>query len=214
MNLPVTVKVCGLTREEDIAAALSLGADFIGINLYEPSPRSVSPARARELLDAIPEGKRVLVDVSPSTDQLTGFRDLGFDAFQIHFDLEVGLGTVAAWSGIAGRENLWLAPRIPPGERFPEMALEFADTLLFDAFSKSAYGGTGRTADWQEFRRLSEQHPAHTWILSGGLNPDNAIDAVSASGSTFIDVNSGVESSPGIKDPDRLARLMQRIGRD
>lgn len=198
------VKVCGVTRVEDAQLALELGADYCGVIRYDKSPRMATEAQARRLSNSLPVGKRVCVDVSPTPQELENHGDLGFDFFQIHFDLEVAMATVAAWSGVVGREALWLAPRIPPGEPFPENMLAFADTILIDTYHAEDYGGTGQTGNWAQFGQLMRSYPDTRFVLAGGLNPENIREAVRVSGARVVDVNSGVEASPGIKDPEKL----------
>lgn len=211
MQFPITVKVCGITREADADIALTLGARYLGINLYQPSPRSVSPERAAELCRHLPAGSRVLVDVSPSTETLERYRDLGFDYFQLHCDPDTSLGVLAAWSGLVGAERLWIAPRLPAGEPFPVMLLAFAHTLVIDGYHPGSYGGTGKTSDWGAFRQLQSTHLDHTWVLAGGLSPAIIQRAIQESQARFVDVNSGVESAPGLKDADLLRALFEAI---
>ena len=213
MGSPVRVKVCGIRRLEDVETALNLGAEFIGVNVYADSPRSVTIGEACELVESIPKGKRVLVDVTPAPEQLEEYRAVGFDYFQIHFGLNMPLATLASWSAIVGKEKLWLAPRIPPEEAFPESVLDFSDTILSDTYSEDAIGGTGKTHNWHEFHALQDIFPERKWILAGGLHPDNIARAVKESGARYVDVNSGVESAPGEKDREKLARLFKVLGK-
>lgn len=204
MNAP-RIKVCGLKRKRDIARVLDLGADFCGVIVYEKSPRGVSAEKASQLALEIPQGKRVLVDVAPSPERLEAHKALGFDVYQIHFDpQEVAPATVAQWSRIAGRQSLWLAPRIAQGASFPECLLDMADSFLIDAFHAGLYGGSGQVGDWGFFARQHEAFPEKRWILAGGLNPQNIAAALAATGTEFVDVNSGVEVEPGVKDHAKL----------
>jgi phosphoribosylanthranilate isomerase len=207
------VKICGITRPADALLALSLGADYLGIIVHAKSPRAVDPKNIPALLEHIPPGKRVLVDVSTPTDQLERYLELGFDAYQIHFDLEVSMATVAAWSGLVGQHALWAAPRIPPAEKhFPQVLMEFADTILLDAYDPKVYGGTGQAGgNWQRFLDCTLYYQHKRWILAGGLSPDNIAEALRFTSAEMVDVNSGVESVPGIKDPQRLRRLFEVI---
>jgi phosphoribosylanthranilate isomerase len=207
MYRPVSVKICGLTREADVDLALELGADFCGFIVYPKSPRGISLERAVELAGRVPEGCRVLVDVETGTDELEHRRDIGFDFFQIHARLDVGLASLAGWSGLVSRERLWIAPRLKPGDDFPQVVLEFADTVLLDTYHKDQVGGTGETGDWSAFADLKLMHPQVNWVLAGGLSPSNVLDAVAATGTERVDVNSGVESEPGIKNPEKLREL-------
>lgn len=207
------VKVCGITRPEDARLALSLGADYIGIILYEKSPRAVPLERVPELLEVVPPGKRVLVDVAIAADKLESCLALGFDAYQIHFDLDISMASVAAWAGLVGQSALWVAPRIPDSEpHFPQILMEFADTILLDTYDKSAYGGTGRSGqNWQRFLDSTLLYQHKRWILAGGLSPVNVREALDFTHAETIDVNSGVEAAPGIKDPAKLQQLFEAV---
>jgi phosphoribosylanthranilate isomerase len=211
MFVPVAIKVCGLTREEDVDLAVELGADFCGFIVYPKSPRGISVERAVELAQRVPEGQRVLVDVETGSEELERVRDLGFDFFQIHAGLDLGMATLATWSGLVGRERLWLAPRVPPAEPFPELTLEFADTLLVDTYHANQVGGTGEPGDWSGFAALQDAHPDRRWILAGGLSPENIDAAVAASGARTVDCNSGLEAAPGVKDPAKVRALFKRL---
>lgn len=207
------VKVCGITRAGDAELALSLGADFLGTIVYPKSPRAVSLDALPSLLNSIPQGKRVVVDVAPSQDRVEALMALGFDFFQFHFDLDISMATVATWSEMIGQERLWLAPRVPSDEpNFPQILMEFADTILLDAFDKNAYGGTGISGEnWQRFLDCTVLYQHKNWILAGGLSPDNISEALAFTQADIVDVNSGVESDPGIKDPDKLRDLFKRV---
>jgi phosphoribosylanthranilate isomerase len=212
MKRSVQIKVCGLTREEDVDLALSLGADYCGFILYSKSPRGISLNRATELASRVPSGKRVMVDVEPGSEALMQARDAGFDYFQIHSNLQVlgsNAATLKAWSGLVGIERLWLAPRLAPGDSFPEAMLEFADTILLDTFAKNQIGGTGKVGDWAQFNRLKAAHSQTRWILAGGLSPANVLEAVTSTGADHLDLNSGVESAPGVKDAAKLREVFR-----
>lgn len=211
--LQTTVKVCGITRKEDARVALDLGARYIGINVYPPSPRSVAARDVQGLLEYIPQGQRVLVDVAPDAQRVQRFADLGFDFFQLHFDLDLPMSLLSTWFTILGQDNIWAAPRIPGDQlEFPQVLLEFADTFLLDSYDPKLFGGTGKAGqNWQRFLDCSVLYQHKRWILAGGLSPENAVEAVRATGATHIDVNSGVESSPGIKDPGRLRLLFEAL---
>jgi len=103
-----------------------------------------------------------------------------------------------------GERELWLVPKRKPGTAFDEALLSYSNGILWDTYSEKLYGGTGRTGDWEGFQKLSARHTDRKWMLSGGLNPENLDEAAKRSGSTIFDINSGVESSPGIKDPARI----------
>lgn len=204
----IQVKVCGLTRPEDAAAAAAIGADHLGFIFYPKSPRYIGAERYAALRERLPAGpRRVAVCVAPAPAELAQLAALGFDAFQIHFDAATPVATVAAWAETVDRGRLWLAPKLPPGRDVEAEWMHLAAAVLLDTFHADKYGGTGETGDWRKFRRHRETHPAATWILSGGLNPANVRAALDATGADFVDVNSGVESAPGLKDAAKLAAL-------
>lgn len=215
MNIPVTAKVCGLTREEDIELALSLGARYCGLILFSDSPRSVSIERAKTLLRLIPAKKRVLVDVNTPADVLSQIVDeLPFDYFQIHCSVEAPLVSLASWAGLVGTERLWVAPRVPPQEEFPESIFDFCDTCLVDTFHKDKAGGTGETGDWGRFAKWQDRYANKNFILAGGLNPVNIPSAIEESGARTVDVNSGVEIAPGVKDKSLMEAFFAAIKTD
>ncbi len=206
MNTATRIKICGLTRKEDIARALELGADYGGVIVFDDSPRAVSAEKARALAAAIPKGKRVLVDVAPSPERLAAHQKLGFDFYQIHFDpAAVPPAAIAAWIRTVGRPALWLAPRVPYGTAFPEYLIEVADTFVIDAYQAGVYGGTGKVGNWGFFAREKEAFPENKWVLAGGLTPENIAKAIVETHADIVDVSSGVEASPGRKDPAKLA---------
>lgn len=208
----IRVKVCGLTREQDVRAALDCGADFLGLIVHTASPRHLGADRFRAMAASVPGGRRVVVSVSPTVDELRGMKAAGAAAFQIHCPAEAPTALVRSWSEAVGADSLWLAPRLPPDADLPEAWLPLAGTFLLDSYAANRFGGTGKTGDWGKFARHRRAHPEKTWILSGGLNPENIRAALERSGADFIDVNSGVESAPGLKDPARLKALFAALG--
>ncbi len=200
---PCEVKVCGITRAADAAVALLLGADWLGVNAWARSPRFVDPPRRAALLREIPEANRVAVTVNASPAEVLDLLREGFSAVQVHFDPAERLCDPAALSSAAGPGRLWLAPRLPAAAKFPETLLPLASAFVHDAHRADAYGGTGLRGDWDRHLRLQASHPGHRWILAGGLGPDNVAEAA-ARGVKAIDLNSGVEISPGLKSVEKL----------
>ena len=198
------IKVCGLTREEDVKLTLSLGADYLGFILYPQSPRTVSLDRAVELAAAVPVGQRVAVDVATSPDDIKRYREAGFDYFQIHFGADFDHSNLAEYSKIVGKEKLWLAPRLASEDTFTEDILDYANTILIDTFVNDQFGGTGKVGDWTRFNALKERYPQTNWVLAGGLSPSNLLDALASATADHLDINSGVEIAPGIKDGAKL----------
>ena len=207
------VKICGITRLEDGENAISLGASFLGFILFEGSPRCIDPNGARVIWDELNPGKTrsVAVDVNPDPSRLSEISKLGFDFFQLHFPSSVDPARISEWSETVGPERLWLAPRIHPSEPFPEQFLPFADTFLTDAYSADKFGGTGKISDWKGFENLEGRFPSKTWVLAGGLAPENLSAALSETSATRIDLNSGIENSPGIKDLSKMEKAFSLL---
>lgn len=202
----VTIKVCGIAHAADVPVALTFGADFLGVNVWPGSPRCVPADRRAALLREIPAQKRVAVTVNPSVAEATALLAEGFAIVQAHFDPATHVCDPAALAKAVGRERLWLAPKVADGAAWPEGLLALTDTCLHDAHAKDAFGGTGKQADWTRFRSLAAAYPRHTWILAGGLGPTNVAAAVQA-GARFLDLNSGVELSPGLKSAEKLSSV-------
>ena len=200
----VRLKVCGITSLVDADAADAVGADYLGFIFYPKSPRWVSYPQYKAMQERLPPRKRVAVSVEPTLEDLARQTEHDFDFFQIHFNPLTPIDVVAAWAKTVDVSRLWLAPRLPPGvDIYPEW-LPLAETFLIDTFHPDKMGGTGATGDWSKFKRFREMYADKRWILSGGLNPDNIAEAVTATGAKYIDVNSGVEQAPGIKSPAKL----------
>lgn len=207
----IQLKVCGLRSVADIVAAVACGADYVGINLYPPSPRHLALAEYQAMAAQLPRVKRVAIMVSPTAAELALAAAVGFDCFQVHFPLDTPTAVVGSWAETVGVARLWLAPKLPPAEDVPAALYAFTSTFLLDTFHAEGFGGSGRTGDWGKFARHAERHPEKTWILAGGLNPENIATAVTCSGARFVDVNSGVESAPGVKDAAKLKRLVANL---
>ena len=207
----IRIKVCGLTSLVDAELADACGADFLGFNFYPKSPRAIMLAQFRAMRPKLPPRKSVAVSVSPTADELRAFADAGVDFFQNHFPHDVPLKTVEAWAKAVGPGKLWLAPRLPPAADVSAELLPLAGAFLLDTFHAEKFGGTGKTSDWAKFSRHQHANPKRTWILSGGLRSENIGEALRASGAKFVDVNSGVESAPGVKDREKLKQLVARL---
>ena len=207
----IRLKVCGLTSLADAEIAAQAGADYLGFILHPDSPRYVSLAKFKGFAAQLPQGRKVAVAVEPTPAQLAEMAAAGFDFFQIHFRYELPLPTIAGWAEAVGSDRLWLAPKLPPGVSVPIPVLPLTKTFLFDTYHVRKFGGTGETSDWNKFKRHRRNHPKKTWILSGGLNPVNITAALRQTGAKFVDVSSGVESAPGVKDRGKLQQLVERL---
>ncbi len=206
------VKICGITRAADATAAARAGAAYLGFIFYPKSPRGITEDDYRRMRGSLPDLPRVYVQVNPDREELDRARELGFSRFQIHFPVDTPPATVAGWADSVGAAHLWLAPKRPPGVPFPKALLPLAQTFLVDTFRADAYGGSGKTGDWDGFRRLSEAYPDRNWVLAGGLTPDNVAEAVRCTGARVIDVSSGVESAPGRKDAGKIRKFFAALG--
>ena len=112
----------------------------------------------------------------------------------------------------AGQIVLWLAPILPPDRDLPDSFVQLGARILLDTYQKNQVGGTGKVNDWERFRQLQQRYPEVDWILAGGLNPQKICRSpFGRQALAHVDVNSGVESAPGIKDPALLQDLFQRV---
>lgn len=208
----IRFKVCGLTSLIDAELADKVGADCLAFNFHPASPRRVLLAQYEAMASRLPSRRKVAVLVEPTSAALADVVALGFDFYQIHFRHDRPLGEVAGWSTAVGSDRLWLAPKLPPESDVDPRWLGLARYFLMDTFH-AGFGGSGKVGDWGKFARHQAAHPKHVWILAGGLNPENIADALAQSGARFVDVNSGVESAPGVKDPERLKQFVLAIHR-
>ena len=209
----IRFKVCGLTSLVDAEFADRCGADYLGFNLHAKSPRHITLAQFRAMAPRLPDRRRVAISVEPTLEELNEQRDAGFHYFQIHFRPETPAPQLHAWSELVGAKHLWLAPKLPPGSDVSPATLAAAKFVLLDTFHLEAFGGTGKTGDWGKFARHQAAHRDHFWILAGGLNPENIGAALSHSGAKFVDVNSGVERAPGVKDEAKLKAFVVALHR-
>ena len=208
------VKICGLTEPERVAQAGRLGAAYLGFVFYPPSPRAVDPALARELAAAAPEGVETVGLVVDATDhEIETLLDaVPLDLLQLH-----GHETPERVAAIGLRFGCRTikALRVETAEDLATLAeqADAADMLLFDAKPPrdAAWpGGHGLPFDW---RVLEGRAPSGPWLLAGGLNADNVGAAVALTRAPVLDVSSGVESRPGIKDPAKLEAFFAAVAR-
>ena len=203
----IRFKVCGLTSRADVECAHQCGADYLGFIFYPKSPRYLTPASYAALAKDLPPAMKVAVTVSPTPAELTTLCEAKFDFIQVHFPNETSFIEVVGWLDYVPSKQLWLAPRLQPGRELDVAFVPLGDTFLIDTYHPTASGGTGQSGDWKAFSQLRQKYKRVTWVLAGGLNPDNIGAALHQSGAQVVDVNSGVESSPGVKDHDKLKRF-------
>jgi len=204
----IHVKICGITNAADALAAIDAGANLLGFNFYEKSPRHITLAEAAKIRAQLPtKVKAVGIFVNPlSADVMALRKSLKLDAVQLHGD-----ESPAFVAEIACAAPVIKAFRVEP--EFPLATLDEypgAFAFLFDAAHTGQYGGTGRTTDWDVARRAALSHRI---ILAGGLKIENVAAAVRIVRPYGIDVASGVESSPGKKDHERLREFIQEVRR-
>jgi len=194
----VKVKICGITNLGDAATAARLGADMLGFNFCEKSPRFITPNAARDIIRELTASTlNIGVFVDESEDTVVKIAETtGLSGIQLH-----GNESPDLVSKLKARTKLFVVKALRVGPDFlPETAAEFeTDAILLDAYSPSVYGGTGEMFDWEVARNV--KYRTKRLFLAGGLKPGNVADAVSLLRPFAVDVASGVESSPGIKDP-------------
>ncbi|MHB1045765.1 MAG: phosphoribosylanthranilate isomerase [Thermoanaerobaculia bacterium] len=196
------VKVCGVTREEDLAAAEELGADWIGLNFSPRSPRRVDLARGRALCEASRFARGVVAVVAGNSvaEAEAIVEAVRPNALQWHDDL-------AARAGLSVHVPIWQTVRVGQ-DPLEEAAAWPADVLLLDAAHATLAGGTGRTWDWNLLAGFPERERA---FVAGGLSPQNVARAIAACAPAGVDVASGVESAPGVKDGTKLAAFLAAV---
>lgn len=200
------VKVCGLTRPEDAALAASLGASALGVVLWRHSPRGIPLDRAAAVLDAAPEDiVRVGVFVDPSlSDVEKAVATCNLDVVQLAGDEPTAFATeVRERTG----KRVLRAIRVSGQDTLATFAKYDADAFLLDSRVGALRGGSGRVFDWRV--ATAAPWPAERIALAGGLRPDNVAAAIDAVRPGAVDVASGVEAAPGIKDPARLAAFLR-----
>ncbi|AQS87677.1 phosphoribosyl anthranilate isomerase [Neoasaia chiangmaiensis NBRC 101099] len=203
--MTIGVKICGLTEENGLHAAIDSGADWIGFVFFPRSPRFVSIRRATELVQKIPAGgpARVGLFVKASDDDIASvLTDVELDVLQI-YDTPQRAEAIRRRFGLP----VWQACGITRSEDLPQATV--LDGFVIEARAGSQAtrpGGNGQTFDW----RLTRDWPAPaTWLLAGGLTPANVGTAIAQSGAQAVDVSSGVEASLGVKDPALIRKFIQ-----
>ncbi len=205
------VKICGVTRPEDADLAAVLGADLLGLNFYPPSPRCLTVEAARAIAAAV-AGRALLVGVfvdRPRAEVEEIAERVGLDLIQLHGD--EGPDEAAHWGGRALK-----AFRVAPAEG-EEIAPALLDPFpgawgfLFDVRHERLYGGTGRGWRYGALAGLAAHSAGRPVLVAGGIGPENVRAVLAASDAAGVDVCSGVESAPGIKDPLLLERLMAEV---
>jgi len=196
------VKICGITRIEDAELAVECGAHALGFVFWPGSPRVVEPERVRAIVDGLPPFvTSVGVFVNQPSDVVNRIADrAGLGAVQLHGDESPEYATTLSRPVL---KAVALGASAVSVEAWPRRTL-----LLLDVHDPERRGGTGRTVDWNLAAALAHRRRV---VLAGGLNPENVGDAIARVDPFGIDVSSGVERSPGIKDRTRLVALFSAI---
>lgn len=209
--MPVTAKICGLSTPETLDAAIGGGASHVGFVFHPPSPRTLSHDRAAQLAARVPKHvARVGVFVNPA-DALVeqAVAAGGLDILQLHETAPARVAAIGARTGLP----VWAAVAVRTRGDLGAAAsyAGVAARILFDAKTPPGAalpGGMGVRFDW---RLLTGFRHAQPWVLSGGLDPLNVAEAVRTTGATLVDVSSGVEGAPGIKDATRIAAFLAAV---
>jgi phosphoribosylanthranilate isomerase len=199
------VKICGIRFFDDGYAAIQAGADYIGFNFYSKSLRCVEPEVCKKVISLLraqnPNVKFVGVFVNSETDYIKDVRRYcSLDLIQLHGDessadlAQMGPFAYKAFRGIP--------------DRLDEFTRKTAPAFLLDAASTLAYGGTGVPADWSTAAKLAVEYPL---FLAGGLNPENVKDAILQVRPWGVDVASGVETAPGVKDAKKMNAFIKAV---
>ena len=184
------VKICGVTRPDAVDAALREGADAVGFNFHPPSPRCLTPARARRLAEPVPPGvMRVAVMLRP--------RQAEWNQVIAEFQPDCVQADADCLAALRLPEGLRTLPVYRDRERFDAEHFPADETFLFE----SAVSGQGRPPNWDHAASLAGRARV---LLAGGLDPDNVAEAIRRVRPWGVDVSSGIESSPGVKDPARV----------
>lgn len=209
----VKVKICGLTREADMLAVAKAGVSYAGLVFFAKSPRNLGLAQARDLALAAPPGlAKVALTVDADDDMLDAIlHEVPLDMLQLHgretpqrvraLKARYGLPVMKAL-GIADAEDLHKI----------DLYAGVADQLLIDAkppTGSALPGGNGLAFDWRLLQ--ARKYWALPWMLAGGLSAQNVAQAVQLTGARQVDLSSGVESAPGLKDADQIAAFMQAV---
>ena len=190
------LKICGLTNEADAAHAAAAGATALGVIFAPSSPRCVSADTARDIVEAVPPHVPVVgVFVNAPLEEIVAtVAHTGIRVVQLHGDEPEGYAAALKMpllraAGVDVRLDSWPTA-----------------TLLLDATSAAQRGGTGQRVDWEKAAAVASQRKT---VLAGGLTPDNVADAIAAVRPFGVDVSSGVETSPGRKDRDKVSRFLE-----
>ncbi len=209
--MSIEVKICGISTAEAMTAAVEGGAAFVGLVFYPPSPRAVTPAEAAPLAALVPEGvvkTGLLVDAEDPTIEAI-LKDVPLDLLQLHgSESPERVAEIKARFGLPVMKVVKL--RRQGDLEAVEPFLPVADRLLFDAkpppaMTEALPGGNALAFDWTLLSGTTWPLP---WMLAGGLTADNLARAVAVTGAPAVDISSGVEDAPGVKNPQKIRTFL------
>jgi phosphoribosylanthranilate isomerase len=208
------IKFCGLKRVEDVEVAIDLGAAFVG-TVFAGGPRVVTADEARSLFASVEGPRRVGVFGDQGVDEIARVAErAGLDVIQLHADPTPEI--VSATKHLTGLET-WAAVRVAntPDEGMLDALISSADAIVYDTRLEGALGGTGRAFDWRLLASAlgHERRVRARVVLAGGLTPDLVPLAIDALRPDVVDVSSGVESAPGVKDHERMRAFATAVRR-
>ena len=198
----IQVKICGITNMEDALCAAENGAAAVGFIFHPPSPRYIEPQKAAEIIDRLPQHLvKVGVYVNHKEHLVRRvYENCRLDMIQLHGDESPEF--CRQFPG----DRIIKALELKNEEDLKKAALYDVAAILVDSRHAGLYGGTGKTSNWMLARQISQP-----LILSGGIKEENVLEAIRMVSPAALDINSGVESSPGKKDHVKIARIMQII---
>jgi phosphoribosylanthranilate isomerase len=208
------IKLCGLTRAQDVAAAIEGGADALGFIFYAPSPRFIAPQAAAQLMAAVPAFVTMVgLFVNASVDEVVQtVQATGIDLIQFHGnETPEFCESTASAAGRPYIRAIGVAPHHTGADLLNLInAYPSAKAFLFDTAS-AGYGGSGKSFEWSVLQPLAKNVPAPPLVLSGGLNAQNVAEAIRQVRPFAVDVSSGIESAKGIKDAQKIAQFVAAV---
>jgi len=197
------IKICGITNMEDAQAAADFGADALGFIFYKQSKRYIDPEVAKRIISALPPFLTTVgVFVNQDLDEICEIKEMtGIQVAQLHGDEGSEFASLLPLEVIK-------AVRVKDKSDLDRVAQYSAQAILFDTYSDIEYGGTGKSFDWGILNGMSSTKKI---ILSGGLNPENVLEAIKIVKPYAVDVSSGVEIAPGKKDHKKIKKFIEAI---
>jgi phosphoribosylanthranilate isomerase len=208
---PTKIKICGVTRADDATAVVAAGVDFIGVNFWPNSKRYVPRERAPAVTDAARAAGTVQVVgvfVNARIEDIAAIaREVALDAVQLHGDeTPQDVAAIAQDTGCA----IWKAVAVGRRSDLDRLDAWPVHAILLDT-PTAGRGGSGRVFDWRLAHDARRAYPTRRFVLAGGLAPDNVRAAIDAVSPWAVDVASGIESTPGVKDPAKLAAFIAAV---